>query len=64
MSVFRGVGPTFLFRWLFGSHKSNKAKRDVSNTNVNPADRDCVNDMDSHNGYGSYYDYGYFRYDN
>lgn len=53
-----------MLRWLFGSHKHNEPKRDVSDTNISHTDRDFANDLDSHIGYGSRYDNSRSRYNN
>lgn len=62
MSIFKFIDEFLLFRWLFGSHKHNEPKRDVSDTNISHADRDFANDLDSHIGYGSRYDNSRSRY--
>lgn len=52
------IGEFFLFRWLFGSHKHNDSKHDVSDTTIFPDDSDFANGKDSHIGYDNQdYDY-------
>lgn len=64
MSFWNYIGEFFLFRRLFGSHKHNEAKHDVSNTNIRYTDRDFADELDSRSSFGKRYDNSYSRYDN
>lgn len=64
MKFWNYISEFFLFRWLFGSHKRNEPKRDVSDTNISHADRDFANDIDSYIGCRRHSDNSYSRYDN
>lgn len=56
MSFWNYIGEFFLFRWLFGSHRHNETKRNLSDTTTNFDNRGIIDDNDSHIGYGSRYD--------
>ncbi len=64
------VGEFFLFRWLFGSHKHNEKRLNISDTTSSRVDKDFANNTNSlrdHRRYdddfnyhhNDYQDYGY-----
>lgn len=57
------IGEFFLFRWLFGLHKHNEVKRNMSDTAINSLNKDCLDDHDSYIDYRSH-DNSYSHYDN
>lgn len=56
MKFWNYIGESFLFHWLFGSHKHNKAKPDVPDATVNPVDSDSMDDLDSYMRFGRHSD--------
>lgn len=63
MAFWNYIGEFFLFRWLFGFHKCNETKNDLSTPITNSGNRD-VDELDSHISFGRHYDNRYSRYDN
>lgn len=63
MKFWSYIGEFLLFRWLFGSHKHNEPKRDVSDTAISPAHRNLEDDIDLLFGQNSRYDSSYSHYD-
>lgn len=64
MSFWTYIGEFFLFRWLFGSHKHDETKRDLSDTSSSFGSKDIIDDNDTHICFGRRYENLYSRYDN
>lgn len=45
MNLLNYIGEFFLFRWLFGFHKHNETRRNVSDTTIDPSNSDFVDDF-------------------
>lgn len=52
MTFWNYIGEFFLFRWLFGSHKHNEPKRNLSDTSRSFGHKDIIGDNDTHTGFG------------
>lgn len=63
MSFWNYIGEFFLFRWLFGSHKHNETKRDLSDPTTN-FENGYIDELDSHIDFGKHYENCYSHYDN
>ena len=63
MSIWNYIGEFFLFRWLFGYHKHNEPKRDLSDMSASFSNKDIIDVSDTHSGFGRH-ENSYFRYDN
>ncbi len=64
MAFWNYIGEFFLFHWMFGSHKHNETKRDVTDTTISSANSGIVDAMDSQIDFGSHYDNSYPLYAN
>ncbi len=45
MNLLNYIGEFFLFRWLFGLHKHNGTRLNVSDTTINSSNSDFVDDF-------------------
>lgn len=63
MTFWNYIGEFFLFRWLFGFHKHNESKRNLSDTSSSFGNKYIVDDNDTHSGFGCHKN-SYSRYDN
>ena len=64
MSIFRYIREFFLFRWLFGSHKHDEPKHDLSDMSASFGNKNIIDDNDTHIGFGRSHDNSYSRYGN
>jgi hypothetical protein len=63
MTFWNYIGEFFLFRWLFGSHKHDEPKRDLSDMSASFGNNDIIDDNDTHSRFGRHGN-SYSRYDN
>ena len=64
MTFWNYIGEFFLFRWLFGSHKHNESKRNLSDTSSSFGHKDIIGNNDTHTGFSRRHENSYSRYDN
>lgn len=64
MTLWNYIGDFFRFCWLFGSHKHDETKCDLSDTYRCFGNKDIIDDNDTRSYFGRRHENRYSRYDN